>query len=194
MKSFIGRVFMLMGMMVLFGGNAMAEDAEFGSDEQALAADQLAAAAASPDYVIQFYNSLLCMKTQSNSTADNVQIEMGLCVERNYLWDFQPISGGYWKIKNRQTGKCIAVKGDSHTRGAKVVQLACTQHYSTLWKPVLKVRHDESHNDSDYYYLQNYESGYCLNVANNSTAIGADLVQYDCGSASHNDWFTWWPN
>jgi hypothetical protein len=126
-----------------------------------------------------------CMRIQSDSRSNNAQVEMGLCTGSDE-WDWRHVNGNLYRIINRNSGKCMAVKNDSSTRGAKVIQTTCNHHYSELWEPVIRQR-----GDSDWYILKNYETGLCLNIQGASEALGADLIQWTCDVARHNDWFTW---
>ena len=147
-------------------------------------------AATTGPWVVQGYNSDDCVVVHNDSKANDAQVELGLCGWDESQWDFiNAPSGPYYRIRHRDSGKCMAVKDSSTANSAKVVQTTCFRGYNELWLPVKKA----SARGVDYYELKNYNSGLCLNVKGNATGEGADLVQYACDAKAHNDWFTWNP-
>jgi hypothetical protein len=85
----------------------------------------------------------------------------------------------YRFVVNRNSGKCLDVRGASMMDGAAVVQTTCDRtRRSQQWRPV------PTH--GNYFQLRNRGSRLCLDVRRASTAHGAGLVQSTCDIERHS--------
>ena len=87
------------------------------------------------------------------------------------------MSGGYYEIVNRASGKCLDVQGQSLANGALVQQWGCWGGANQLWKLVSV--------ETGYYQIVNKNSGKCLDVKGQSLANGAQLQQWACWSGGN---------
>ncbi|MFI6783336.1 RICIN domain-containing protein [Micromonospora sp. NPDC050276] len=82
----------------------------------------------------------------------------------------------------------MAVRGDSSAERAKLVTQVCGDaRLNDQWLPILNF----TSGTSDYYQLENRSTGKCLAVEGNSTANGADMMQFTCYTTSNNQAVTW---
>lgn len=146
---------------------------------------------ASSDPWIMEAHSGLCLRPTGGGTANSLIIEQASCSSSATLtqrgWYFDTV-GGYVRMRNWNSGKCMNVQGGSMVDHAKVIQYTCASGTNDQWQQV----YSGSENGMDYYKFINRKSGKCLNVTGNSQSIGADLIQYTCGSPQFADVFTWY--
>lgn len=96
------------------------------------------------------------------------------------------ITAGQYKIMNKATGGLVSTLGTSNI----------VQHYYTpktkpknidLWQ--VEPVSDRIGGDYSFYTVTNVENKMHINVLNNSTLPGADLLPYDAGNASNEQWY-----
>jgi hypothetical protein len=100
------------------------------------------------------------------------------------------ITPGQWQLYSNSGHRCMNVKGNSGANGAAIIQYTCsTTAANNLW------RLDRVTNVGglDWYRIRSVSSNKCLNVPDNSTTIGVNLIQYACGASRGNDLFSWGP-
>jgi hypothetical protein len=104
-----------------------------------------------------------------------------------YHFDFIDTTNGYYRIKNRKSGKCLNVQGGSMSMNARVIQYTCggSGTLNDQWVPDFNARV----NGLDYYLLMNRKSHLCLRAP--SADDGTQLVQYDCYDRLNMNSFTW---
>lgn len=148
-----------------------------------------AAAAVHGPYVVFAQHSGLCLRPTGASTG-NVIVEQVGCngSSASQWWAFIDVPGGYFRIRNEASGKCLNVQGGSTANSAKVIQFACggSSAHNDQWSTV-KIR---TVGGADYYNLVNRKSHRCMNIQGGSTASGADLIQFTCSSGANSS-FSW---
>ncbi|WP_432839954.1 RICIN domain-containing protein [Dactylosporangium sp. CA-092794] len=160
-----------------------------------LAWPSTASAAASDTWQIFNYYSGSCLHPQSHDVRPGTQVEQETCQGArvtDQMWHFEPLSGGYYHIRNHGNvvqNVCLNVSGAVDTDRAKVKLWQCgaAPEHNDEWLPDLVARRD----NLDWYMLINRDNGKCLNVEGASTADGADLIQYTCDRNAQNEWFSW---
>ena len=90
------------------------------------------------------------------------------------------MSGGYYEIVNRNSGKVLDVSGNSTTDGAAILQWTWHSGTNQEWSLVAV--------GGGYYKLVNRNSGKVLDVANNSTADGAIIDQWTDNGGTNQQW------
>ncbi|WP_433219845.1 RICIN domain-containing protein [Dactylosporangium sp. CS-047395] len=126
-----------------------------------------------------------CAKVDNaNQSAPVVIRNCGIASNFYQQWYWQDTTGGYYRIFNRQTGKCLNAAGNV-TTGTRVIQYGCsTSALNDQWKPTIK-----QNGDIDYYWLQNRQGGLCLRV--NTSSSGNQLFTGACNQATWDDRWTW---
>jgi surface antigen len=94
--------------------------------------------------------------------------------------------GGYYKISNRATGKCVDIAGPSKDAGAAVHSWSCYTADSQLWSWVAK---GTTFDGWPVYQIHNKFSGKCLAIAGSGTSDGTGLQQQTCTSDWSQEWF-----
>ena len=61
-----------------------------------------------------------------------------------FLWQQQPVGGGYYKIINKATNKCMQVNGASNDDGATISQWDCVDQPNVYWQIPPVSRTDDS--------------------------------------------------
>ncbi|WP_433319315.1 RICIN domain-containing protein [Micromonospora sp. CA-269861] len=148
-----------------------------------------AAAATSGPWVIQPFTNYHCLAPEAFSSGLNVVVDQHLCESGpNRDWIFTTTSSGYYRISYRNGGRCMAVRGAVSTERAKIATQVCGDaRLNDQWLPIKLF----TSGSSDYYQLKNRNSGKCMAVEGNSTANGADMMQFTCYTTSNNQAFTW---
>lgn len=101
----------------------------------------------------------------------------------NFLWKFEGVSGGYYKIKNDATGKYLAVWGGSRDNGVGTVLWADNGQSDIFWTLIAS----GSPGTGYTFKIKNRKSNLFLAVSGGSTANGAEIIQYrDEGQADIN--------
>ena len=90
----------------------------------------------------------------------------------NATWTFTPTSGGYFRIRNVNSGEVISVKGASARNGAPIVQSLGGKLIpgNDQWLPAL--------NPDGSYSFYNFNSLQALDVPNGTSTNGAQLDQW----------------
>ncbi|MFI5986756.1 RICIN domain-containing protein [Streptomyces sp. NPDC051555] len=101
----------------------------------------------------------------------------------NQKWTFER-SGGYWKVKNVNSGKCLDVFDGSSAEGARLQQYRCGGTDSQLWEYVA------TQTVPEYFKLKNRRSGKCMDVSGRSHDDGAIIHQWTCldGDDHNQQW------
>ncbi|MFF1482931.1 RICIN domain-containing protein [Streptomyces sp. NPDC058301] len=90
-----------------------------------------------------------------------------------------------YRIKNANSGQCLAVGAASKAGGAGVIQWTCVPgaveqlwYFDGPWYV----------NGVDFYRIINWNSGMCLADPASSTNAGVQMIQYGCGSGHEQFW------
>ncbi|GHF09865.1 RICIN domain-containing protein [Streptomyces morookaense] len=129
-------------------------------------------------------NSGHCLAVPGASTQNGMGlIQWGCGTWRDHFWQFEFAfsSGGrsYFRIRNLNSGQCLAVPGASTTAGVQVIQWPCGEYKDHYW-------------GVDYtskgMRLVNWNSGQCLAVPGASMAQGEKIIQWPCGDWPDHYW------
>jgi len=152
-----------------------------------VATESPALAATQGPYIIQPWGAIYdCAYTAT--TAQSAPVLLTGCAHTvfNQQWYWQDTTDGYYRIFNRQSGKCLNAAGAT-TSETTVIQYGCsTSALNDPWKPTPK-HIDPS--GPDYYILQNRLGGLCLSVHN--AAPGRQLYTSSCNDPYRDSWWTW---
>jgi hypothetical protein len=98
----------------------------------------------------------------------------------NMLWRVEDVAGGFYKIKNKGTGKYLAVSGGSREAGMGTILWVDQGQPDIIWQVI---QSGDARSGFSYKFL-NRNSNFYLAVEGGSTADGAPVVQYmDQGQA-----------
>ncbi|AOS65670.1 RICIN domain-containing protein [Actinoalloteichus hymeniacidonis] len=86
---------------------------------------------------------------------------------------------------NQNVDRCADVADNSQANGARVILWDCAFSNNQQWAGILTV--DPTRGDLSYMFA-NRRTGKCMDVADNSMADGARVIQYNC----HNGWNQQW--
>lgn len=109
--------------------------------------------------------------------------EPGSGGNNNFVWKFEGVGGGYYKIKNDANGKYLAVWGGSRDNGVGTVLWADNGQPDIFWTLIAS-----GDNSRGYTYkIKNKNSNLFLAISGGSTTNGAEAIQYrDEGQADIN--------
>lgn len=91
---------------------------------------------------------------------------------------------GPYYLQVRHSNMCLEVPGASRTEGVGLDQWKCVAQANEWWY----LDHALTWYGDDYFRIRSAHSGLCMNVAGGSTANGARVIQYRCGSYA-NEYF-----
>ena len=94
-------------------------------------------------------------------------------------WNFQDAGSEYFRIVNRNSGKCLDVYAALTADGANVVQWACNNGTNQQWQ-VFRT--------GNFAELRARHSGKCLDVNAVSTVNGGNIQQWTCNGAANQQW------
>ncbi|MER7274434.1 beta-1,3-glucanase family protein [Dactylosporangium sp. NPDC000244] len=118
-----------------------------------------------------------CVDARSSGTANGTAIQQYTCnntFAQQYL--FQPTSGGYVRINNRNnSAQVLDVDGVSTADGALVHLWAYGGGNNQQWLPVSE--------GGGYWHFVSRNSGKCLDVPSSSTADSVQLQQWTCNGS-----------
>ncbi|KOV69623.1 Tat pathway signal protein [Streptomyces sp. NRRL WC-3618] len=97
----------------------------------------------------------------------------------NQQWSLLPNIDGSFRLVNAKSGKLL--QSPDGTQGATLTQLSDNGGDNQWWKLVPSAT-------SGYYRLVNVRTGWCADVANASTADGANVIQWPSTGGSNQDW------
>jgi hypothetical protein len=128
----------------------------------------------------------LCMDVKGASTANGALIQQWGCYDtNNQRWDKVPTTDDYFLIRNRNSGKYLAVVGSSSANGAQIGQWDYNPADPTFeWRSV-----NPGANSVGAKWLINRRSGKCVETPNWSTAAGTVLSQLDCVGGWKHFWY-----
>jgi hypothetical protein len=120
------------------------------------------------------------------STADSANVvQFGDTGTPDHLWQFLPNTDGSFRVVNLNSGKVLAVAGESTADSAQVVQFADSGTPDHDW--LIRATTGNGTVPATVLRLQNVNSGKVLGVSGMSTADSANIVQFsDTGTADHN--------
>ena len=100
------------------------------------------------------------------------------------MWYFEEDSDGYYKIKSKQTDKCIDISGISTEDGAKLQLWSDVDGNNQKWQM-------EEINEEDYYeyVITSVRSNKVIDVENNSKDNGALIQQYESNGNDNQIWY-----
>ncbi|GAA0445057.1 RICIN domain-containing protein [Streptomyces stramineus] len=129
-------------------------------------------------------NSAHCLAVPGGSTENGAGlIQWGCGSWKDHYWQFEHAfnSGGrgYYRVRNLNSGQCLAVPGASKTEGTQVIQWPCGTWADHYW-------------GIDYTSggkrLVNWNSGQCLAIPGASRAQGEKAIQWPCGTWADHYW------
>lgn len=123
-------------------------------------------------------NSAHCLAVPGGSMENGKGlIQWGCDVWRDQQWQFEyAFSSGaisYYRVRNQNSGQCLAVPGADTTAGRQVVQWPCSTLPDHYWGVEYTANGKR---------LVNWNSGQCLAVPGGSTGQGTQVVQWPCSS------------
>lgn len=121
---------------------------------------------------------------QSCGTANGTNVQQWSWLNNNcQKWVFTDTGSGNWRISPlSSTGMALDVNGCSTSNNANVQLWSWLNNNCQKWQLVDM--------GNGYYQIKSLNSGKCLDVSGNSTADGANIVQYTCNSSSYNQQFS----
>jgi len=111
---------------------------------------------------------------REENSVDDLGLRGALPGHSVHLWRVEPVKGGYYKIKNRETGRYLAVSGNSLIRGDRVLLWEDVGQSDIIWQVIRS-------GDSRFgftYKIKNKHSGLFLGIEGGSNVIGAKAVQW----------------
>jgi Ricin-type beta-trefoil lectin domain-like len=90
-----------------------------------------------------------------------------------------------FRLRNRSTGKCLAIRGAANWNGSPAFQYTCTWAFKDqLWYRVYPAR-------TGPFQLRNFYTGRCLAIEAVLNRNGSPAFQYDCSRAIGDGWYMW---
>jgi hypothetical protein len=135
-----------------------------------------------------------CLDNYRGSSADYNMIQQWDCVPGNgsqkWYFDWTDVGGsGSARIRNADTGKCIARAEFGPYNGMRVVQLPCNLvSEQTVWRGRQVY---EGNPSPDYYLMGNIGTNHCLDVPQGSRANGVPIQIWTCVSGNWQQHTTW---
>ena len=144
-------------------------------------------------YILVNRNSSKTMEAAGGSTANGTNIRQGAYTSATYQqWNVKPINprnGGdfsYFNITGVQSGKHLDITNSSLDNGGNLI----IWEKGTWWdgrQSPNQVWYLEYAGDG-WFYIRNQYSSFCLEVANNSTANGANIQQWEKDGGTNQQW------
>lgn len=132
-------------------------------------------------WLVQSAFSDRCAEIASYSMVDGgAAVQWGCHGGANQRWEYVDVGGGYYELRNGQSGKCLEVYGWSTEDAAHVVQWDCHGGANQLWRYVEV--------GGGLHELQNAHSGKCLEVYGWESGDGARLSQWSCFGQDNQRW------
>ncbi len=94
-----------------------------------------------------------------------------------------------YRLQFAHSSKCLDVPGKSKDNGVQLIQYTCNGGTNQNWY----LDYATTRDSINYYRIRNQNSGKCVNVAGNSSADGAHIIQWTCG-AYNNEYFAFVAN
>ena len=110
----------------------------------------------------------------------------------NQRWDFINLGGGYYQIKNQNSGKCLDKSMDNgNVDGALVYQYSCSANH-----PSNQVWYLDNLGLNGYPHIRSKADNRCLDIRGKVDADDATVQVWSCNSVGWNQaWApTWWSN
>jgi Ricin-type beta-trefoil lectin domain/Concanavalin A-like lectin/glucanases superfamily len=119
-------------------------------------------------------NSGKCVDARSSGTANGTVVQQYTCNTTNAQQvQFQPVSGGYFRIGNRNnSAQVFDVTSASTADGASVILKTYAGATEQQWQPIAEA--------GSYWHLVARRSGKCLHVHASETADSVPLEQWTC--------------
>ncbi|WP_370417978.1 RICIN domain-containing protein [Streptomyces sp. QH1-20] len=129
-------------------------------------------------------NSAHCLAVPGGSTENGIGlIQWGCGNWRDHYWQFEYAfnSGGrsYYRLRNLNSGQCLAVPGASTNPGTQVIQWPCGTWKDHYWGVEYTNRGTR---------LVNWNSGQCLAIPGASRVQGEKAIQWPCGTWADHYW------
>ncbi|MFC9800976.1 RICIN domain-containing protein [Streptomyces bacillaris] len=85
-------------------------------------------------------------------------------------------NGDRVRVRNLNSGKCLAIGGSSTANGANAIQWTCSTNTDQVWI------YDSA------FRLRNLNSDRCLAIPNSSTTSGTKAIQWTCNTSPDQQW------
>jgi hypothetical protein len=114
--------------------------------------------------------------------SNGVPVTQWKCIPQNNVqWEqINSSLPGYFKLKNKATGKCIQVNGSSKANNTTISQWNCIEQDNLLWQV--------SGTDNNFVYIVNKATGGCLHVNNFSIDNDSRISQWKCIDQPNLKW------
>ena len=130
-------------------------------------------------YTLVGVQSNKCVGPVGGSTASSVQLEIETCTgTANQRWIPQPMSGGFFRLRNELSGLCMDVSGASLSPGAIVQQFSCHTGFNPQWSFTDLAGGSER--------VAARHSGQVLDVVGFGTADGTRIQQWFASGAANS--------
>lgn len=121
------------------------------------------------------------MGVKDSSTANSASIQQyednG---SRDHLWQFVPGPGGWWKIKNLNSGLFLAVQNASTANSAQLQQYEENGTDDHLWRVEAK--------GAGLFFIRNKNSQKLVGVDRMATTNGANIIQFEDNGTRDQLW------
>jgi hypothetical protein len=87
----------------------------------------------------------------------------------------------WFRLKAKNSGKCMHVHGGGNANGANITQWECVDQPNVQWQMVQT-------KEPGYFFLKARHSGKCAHVHGGGNANGANITQWDCVEQDNVKW------
>lgn len=137
-------------------------------------------------------NKLMVVKDASMQTgAEIVQYGPGGADNEFWILEYSIIDTKYFRLKNKNSGKYLAVFQNSKEDNYKLIQ-ANSGEESVYWAFENPFPNEYSYIETGFYRIKNKKSNLYLTVLNKSLSIGANLVQHSRTDPENDIGFDTW--
>lgn len=137
-------------------------------------------------------NKLMVVKDASTQVgAEIIQYEPGGFDNEIWILEYSIIDTKYFRLKNKNSGKYLAVFQNSTADNYKLIQ-ANSGEESVFWNFENPLPNEYSDVETGFYRIKNKKSNLYLTVLNKGLFIGADLVQHSRTDPENDIGFDTW--
>lgn len=140
---------------------------------------------ATADSYLELYNanSGLCAGV-GTATGNGAPLQQKACGGHGEQWAVELMPGNTVRYRNRLSGQCVAIPGNSNVAGRGVIQWPCdfngVPRADQMWKMLSR--------DSGGRHLRNNHTDLCLAVGGSSRNDGATALQWNCRDNDDQRW------